>query len=232
MGCCTPRQRTPEGSKFENESYQCIQVLAAERQLGVSYVEVSHIVDVFHTVARDTCIRGSDLNVILCDLRAKKYDKAHPSRPESKFYNQFASKNKLESRSLLAVFVLLSIGPPETKAHWLFCEYRKAKANSMSAKEIQAFFTELFESSLKSVVLAETSDNAASLAAYKDKLRQEIPRAVTALMSKFIGSADEICIKDFIEVIEADEEAAKIVSMRGLRSLLMNHEVRPSTKGG
>jgi hypothetical protein len=231
MGCCAAsRPKDAEVLQYQNESYQCIQILAAEKQLGITNVHAPYIVEVFHKyTAKETSMSAAVFNRMLSEFGAKKLDNAHPSKPETRYYNQFSKAGRLKVHALKVTCILLASGMPSSKASLLYAEYDTAKTNSIKSPELEALLIELLEISLNSVVLAETPDNLASLTAYTAKLKAVIPRTAVALTKMFLGTEEALRRDIFVNLVAHDADAVKVVSARGLRSVLLSNS--PSEQG-
>lgn len=231
MGCCANRPKDCDSLLFDQECDYCQKVVLAERSLCYNKLQAKTVVEMYNKHTKHGYLSAKKLNAILSEFGVLKYDGSRPNLPVNEFYNQFQSGGRFEAHNLMIISLLLTSSKPSGKAIEVFSAYDKTNLNSLKIDQTKALFTELFDLSLSTVVLAETLENSEGLGFYKDRLKKAIPRTVTQLIELFIGNEGELTKKSFVNLITNHSEAGKVLSTRGLRNLLVKNcfsSVRPA----
>jgi hypothetical protein len=162
--------------------------------------------------------------LILSQLGACKYEASKATvKPETKFYDQFNTGTKFSIKDLQLTGVLLASGTPMVKAQLLFSIFDANNSNSLSSTEADCMLKDLFEVSLKTITMNSTQATSAAMGAYTQKLSEAIPKTTEALKKKLITTGTELVKEGFVNAISHDDEFAKMVTMRGLRNLLLGY---------
>jgi hypothetical protein len=224
MGCCSNRDKTEAKSLYATEKTEDLQVASAESKLGYSKAQATKVKELYSKHLQAGSISATDLNLILSQLGASKYEVSKTAvKPETKFYDQFNTGTKFSVKGLQITGVLLASGTPMVKAQVLFAIFDANNSNSLSSTEADSMLKDLFEASLKTITISNTQANSIVMGAYTQKLSGAIPKASEALKKKLILTGTELVKEGFVNAISHDEELAKLVTMRGLRNLLLGY---------